>query len=382
MNRYIADNNDFTTREVNTLLEVGVLLSSNLRLEEVIEVVMEQAIMLVQAETCLLWLDHETNWEFPLVVAYGLDHDAVLLFKEQYQTRTDLREILTSGQPEIISLTNGKAILPLLDTASSILKNPVNTIMNIPLISKGRQLGFLQLINRQSGSVFNFKDLRLCNAFASLAAVIIDNSILFANQEKLILSLMKALTSALDARDPYTSGHSERVSKLALLLGQNMGLNNKELEILQQAALLHDVGKIGIRDDVLLEPGPLNNDKWSVMKSHPEIGAKIIKQIEPQQLMLPVWHGVMFHQEKYDGSGYPLNLAGQDIPLVARIIAIADAFDAMTSNRPYRKGKKPQAALGEIKRCANQHFDPHLVEVFLSVVDQLTIDGLMSYLQK
>lgn len=377
-----AENNNFTQREVNTLLEVGVLLSSNLRLEDVVEIVMEQAIMLLEAESCLLWLDYQTGLDSPLVVTYGLGDNVAINFKKLYQSRNDLREQLYSGQSQIINFTDSDASLTLLHAVQTILNYPVNTIMNVPLISKGRQLGFLQLINKQNGMLFNTKSLMLCNAFASLAAVIIDNSILFASQEKLILSLIKALTSALDARDPYTSGHSERVSKLSLLIGQAIGLQGKELETLQQAALLHDVGKIGIRDNVLLEAGPLSNEKWQIMKSHPEIGANIIKQIEPQQLMLPVWQGVMFHQERFDGSGYPMNLAGHDIPLVARIIAIADAFDAMTSDRPYRKGKSPHAALEEIKRCANRQFDPHLVDVFLSVVEQMTVEELMKYLQK
>jgi len=188
--------------------------------------------------------------------------------------------------------------------------------------------------------------------------------LLFANQEKLMISLIRALSSALDARDPYTRGHSERVSKLALLIARGIEMSYQQQEILQQAALLHDVGKIGIRDDVLLEPGPLDDRKWEIMKSHPVIGAQIIEQIEPKSVMRQIYEGVMYHQEKYDGTGYPKGLRGKEIPLVARIIAIADAFDAMTSDRPYRKGKSPREALEEIQRCAGKHFDPQLVEVF------------------
>jgi HD-GYP domain-containing protein (c-di-GMP phosphodiesterase class II) len=378
VNKYLNDNVEkFTTNEVNTLLEVGVLLSSNLRLEEVVGIVIEQGIILVQAETGLLWLNLDQEHALSPVVAYGLDQPLVKNIAQRYQT--DVNKILANGKSKINNRNNNGGSAEL-DHASQLLNYQVDSMVFIPLISKGRPLGLLQLINKQDGNNFSHRDLRLCNAFASQAAVIIDNSMLFSNQEKLLISLIKSLTSALDARDPYTKGHSERVSKLSLLIGQSIGLENKQLEIIQQAALLHDVGKIGICDNVLLEPGPLDDEKWQVMKSHPEIGAKIIEQIEPRNFMHSVWEGVMFHQEKYDGSGYPQHLKGADIPLVARIIAIADAYDAMTSDRPYRKGLHPQAALNEIRQCSGTHFDPDLADSFLSFVESIGIDNLMEYL--
>ncbi|MEG6615297.1 HD domain-containing phosphohydrolase [Peptococcaceae bacterium 1198_IL3148] len=380
MNNLAVDKDDnFTTNEVNTLLEVGVLLSSNLRLEEVVGIVMEQGIILVQAETGVLWLDLDEEHDLSPVVAYGLDQPLVKKIGQHFQG--DVNRILASGEPKIV-YRNGNGGSMTLDNISGLLSHQVNSMVFIPLISKGRPLGLLQLINKQDGSNFCPRDLRLCNAFASQAAVIIDNSMLFSNQEKLLISLIKSLTSALDARDPYTKGHSERVSKLSVLIGQSIGLEPAQLEIIQQAALLHDVGKIGIRDNVLLEPGPLDDEKWKVMKSHPEIGAKIIEQIEPRNFMRQVWEGVMYHQEKYNGTGYPKKLKGEAIPLVARIIAIADAYDAMTSDRPYRKGLHPQQALDEIKRCAGAHFDPNLVEPFLALVETIGIASLMEYLEK
>ncbi|AEG58652.1 GAF and HD-GYP domain-containing protein [Desulforamulus ruminis] len=356
----------FTTDEIETLIEAGGLLSSRLRLEEIVEVLMEQAIFLVKAEVGVLWLNIWENRGISPVAAYSLDFESVDFLQQQFKILMD--EILLRGTPQIISRDREEGSHYLLKDTSRALNMAVNSMVFIPLVGKGRCLGCLQLVNKQDGSPFNARDLRLCSAFSGQAAVIIDNSILFANQEKLVLSLIRALSSALDARDPYTRGHSERVSKLAMEIARGLGLDYQQQVVLERAALLHDVGKIGIRDNVLLEAGPLSEEKWNIMKSHPEIGAQIIEQIEPKSLMDEVCEGVMHHQEKFDGTGYPLGLSGENIPLVARIITIADAFDAMTSDRPYRKGKSPREALKEIERCAGSHFDPFLVEVFLKVM--------------
>lgn len=357
------NHNQFTQDEVETLIEVGALLSSDLRVEELVEILMEQAVLLVGAETGLLWLCGEQLKVTP-VAAYGLDGDSVGLLLKQFTAHVE--SISVRGKP--ITITKSRENGGLLEDASFALNYPVTSMVLLPLVSKGRSLGCLQLINKLDGSQFNNRDLRLCTTFASQAAVIVDNRILFDKQEKLMISLIRALSSALDARDPYTQGHSERVSQLALLIAQKIDMDQKQQEILQQSALLHDVGKIGIRDNVLLEPGPLDEEKWQIMKSHPVIGAQIIRQIEPRSVMEKIYDGVMYHQEKYDGSGYPCGLRGKEIPRVARIIAIADAYDAITSDRPYRKGKSSQEALQEIKRCAGKHFDPQLVEVFLNAM--------------
>ncbi|GAB6158688.1 HD-GYP domain-containing protein [Desulfotomaculum varum] len=367
-NSAVKTETSFTTEEVETLIEVGALLSSNLRLEEVVEILMEQAVLLVKAATGVLWLKRGEEAAIVPVASYGLDYDAVTLLDRQLQDYVN--GLAAAGKPVITG--NGKQDGHILERTAYAINFDVTGMVFLPLVNKGRLLGCLQLINKQDGSPFSRRDIRLCHTFASQAAVIIDNSLLLANQEKLMISLIRALTSALDARDPYTRGHSERVSRLSLLIAREIGLSPQQQEILQQAALLHDVGKIGIRDNVLLEPGPLDEDKWRIMKSHPVIGAQIIEQIEPKSVMKQIYEGVMYHQEKYDGSGYPGGLRGKQIPLVARIIAIADAYDAITSDRPYRKGKSPAEALAEIKNCAGKHFDPHLVEVFLNAMQRIS----------
>jgi putative nucleotidyltransferase with HDIG domain len=172
---------------------------------------------------------------------------------------------------------------------------------------------------------------------------------------------LAALMSALDARDRETEGHSTRVSELACLLAAEMGLNANYLKAIERGSLLHDIGKIGISDTILHKPASLSPEEWKFMRLHPDIGARIIEDIPFLQETLPI---IRYHQERWDGSGYPVGLSGKDIPLQARIFAVADAFDALISNRPYREGIPISEALDYIKEQSGILFDPDIVSAF------------------
>ncbi len=184
-----------------------------------------------------------------------------------------------------------------------------------------------------------------------------------------------ALTNALDARDRETEGHSVRVSQLARLLGQRLGLSAQALKSLERGALLHDIGKIGISDTILHKPGPLTPDEWEIMRQHPDIGARIVSHIPFLQDTIEV---IRYHQERWNGNGYPLGLKGEEIPLKARIFAVADALDALTSDRPYRRKSSLDEAVDYIRQQAGKEFDPQVVAILL----QLYQEGrLKSFLQ-
>jgi putative nucleotidyltransferase with HDIG domain len=176
-----------------------------------------------------------------------------------------------------------------------------------------------------------------------------------------------ALTVALDARDRETEGHSVRVSKLTYMLGRRVGLTDSQLKLLERGALLHDIGKIGISDKILLKPGPLDDEEWHLMRQHPDIGARIIEGIPFLQEALPV---IRYHQERWNGSGYPMGLKGNEIPLQARIFAVADVFDALTSHRPYRNRQTPQEALTYLREQAGIQFDPDVVDALVDLVSE------------
>lgn len=216
------------------------------------------------------------------------------------------------------------------------------------------------------------------NVFASLAndvAMAVTNAELikdlqeaYEKEHELLIDTASALVSAIDARDKYTKGHSERVSHYTLVIVAEMieeGLieyDRRFLEAAQLAGLLHDVGKIGIDDAILNKPSSLTDEEFVIMKSHADIGINILKPIKG---LKEIADGAKYHHEKYDGSGYPYKLKGEEIPLLGRIIAVADAYDTMVTNRPYKAGRKPDEAFAELERCSGTHFDPDAVAMFL-----------------
>jgi putative nucleotidyltransferase with HDIG domain len=173
-----------------------------------------------------------------------------------------------------------------------------------------------------------------------------------------------AIVGALDLRDTETEGHSLRVQGLSLAIARALGCTEEEMEIIGLGALLHDIGKIGVSDQVLRKPGPLTDEEWEEIRRHPELGYRFLRRLTIAGAVADI---VRAHHERWDGRGYPLGLAGEEIPLGARIFAVADAFDAMTSNRPYRRARTRDEAIAEIVRCSGTQFDPRVVEAFLQV---------------
>ena len=181
------------------------------------------------------------------------------------------------------------------------------------------------------------------------------------------LEMVTALAAALEAKDPYTNGHSERVTRYAVQLAWEAGLDNVETENIALAGQLHDIGKIGIREEVLNKPGKLTDEEFEHIKSHPLTGVQMLQKVESLADALPI---VRHHHERYDGRGYPDSLAGEEIPLAARVVALADAFDAMTSSRAYRGAMPVSKARGIVLECSGTQFDPALVEVFVGLIDR------------
>ena len=184
--------------------------------------------------------------------------------------------------------------------------------------------------------------------------------------EAAYLAAIKALAAALDARDPYTAGHSERVSALSVMIGRWLALPQSEIEVLRLGALLHDIGKIGIRDKVLAKVGPLTDEEFEIIKTHPTVGARILREVPFLSAHVPI---VELHHEQPDGGGYPHGLTGELTPLLARIVHVADAFDAMTSARAYRAAQDEPHALGELHRYRGTRFDTEVVDAFVTAWD-------------
>ncbi|MHB2026352.1 MAG: HD domain-containing phosphohydrolase [Elusimicrobiota bacterium] len=236
--------------------------------------------------------------------------------------------------------------------------------LSMPLLVKSKPVGVLNLHASGSHEPFSDYNVKFLTLLAGEAAVMINNLDLFDNLETFYLEMVRTLARAVDSKDSYTHEHSERASETARRLAKEIGLSPSMSRYVEYAALLHDIGKIGIDESILLKPGKLTAEEYEIMKKHPMIGHQILS---PVKFLGPVAQMVLHHQEWYNGQGYPDGLKGEDIPLGARIVAVIDAWDAMTSDRPYRKALPKNVAVSELTRGAGTQFDPKIVEIFLKI---------------
>ncbi|WP_179232930.1 HD-GYP domain-containing protein [Paenibacillus rigui] len=212
------------------------------------------------------------------------------------------------------------------------------------------------------------------------SADVMKNSVT-AKEQLFSMSVIRSLVLALDSRDPYTAGHSSRVALYSLWIARQLEMDEEEAGHFYRAALMHDIGKIGVPDRVLLKADSLNHEEFQIMISHTTIGARILSKMEPEKRMLQATEIAKFHHEKMDGTGYPEGLKGEEIPYHARIVAVADAFDAMTTDRPYARGRSYREGVEEIIRCKGTHFDPVVVEAFEKVMrDRSYLEGMKPHL--
>jgi len=236
----------------------------------------------------------------------------------------------------------------------------------LPLKIKDKSIGFMGLGTGHDHH-FTPEEKSLLMTIASQIAIAIENAQAYQRLKTQNLETISALATAVEAKDPYTSGHSEEVTQFAIAIAGKMGLSNDEIEDLRVAALLHDIGKIGIPDSVLNKPARLTSAEFLMIKAHPAIAAEIVGKIEALAHLVP---SIRHHHERWDGTGYPDGLKGKEIPLGARILAVADGFEAMTSERPYRRARTEEEALAELEKGAGTQWDPQVVEVFVKTYEE------------
>ncbi len=241
----------------------------------------------------------------------------------------------------------------------------IKTALVVPFMSKGTIIGFLDVSSSHYGRLSS-ADLGTAENLAAQITVALENARLYEELEQLLINTITSLASAIDAKSPWTKGHSERVTQYAMEIAREMGLKDQEIEHLRLSGLLHDIGKIGTYDVVLDKPGKLTEKEFAIVKEHPGKGAGILSPIRQLSAIIP---GVRYHHERFDGKGYPDGLSGEEIPLQARILAVADAFDSMTADRPYRPSPGKEYAVSEFRRCSGTQFDPKVVDAFLRVLD-------------
>lgn len=342
--------------EAETLLEIGRELAQTLDMQRVLELALERVERIVAAETSSIWECDPDQKELYFRVVRG-------------RAAEDIRHLrIPFGQGIVGAVAaSGKAEL-----IEDVRKDPrwkgdstphfdTRGMMAVPLISRGRVVGVLQLLNAVGRERFEESDLRQMQHFAGSLAHALENARLYARQRRIFVETVIALAEAVERRDPYTGGHLHRVVAYSLALGEALGLDLDALEELRLGATLHDIGKIGVPDAVLLKAGPLDETEQEVMRRHASDGASIVSRIADLRPLVPI---VRNHHERWDGSGYPDGLRGDQIPLAARIVSVADTFDAMTTSRPYRKSLPSEKAAQEIQRVAGTHLCPTVAGVF------------------
>lgn len=238
----------------------------------------------------------------------------------------------------------------------------------VPLRSSGDVFGWLAVFNHIDDGEFGSVEANLLASLGVILGIHSGNRDLYRQQAEFLADVVRALTSAIDAKDPYTCGHSDRVARISVQLGRELGQADETLHRLYMAGLLHDIGKIGIDDAVLRKPGRLTEAEYEHIKLHPQLGHKILGDLKQLAGVLPV---VLHHHEQWDGRGYPHGLSGEEIPLLARIAAVADAYDAMTSDRPYRKGMPHEKVEGIFREGAGTQWDAQVIDAFFACRDQI-----------
>jgi putative nucleotidyltransferase with HDIG domain len=354
--------------QLTALAGVGHTINSSLGLNTVLEEVMDTLIALTHAERGVLMLKNSAG-ELTDQVVRGMDH-VNLDGKSFAVSRTVVERVALTGVP--ILTTNAKED-PRFDQQLSIVEHNLRSILCVPLKLKNRIIGVIYVDNRVYTGLFQENDLDMLSAFADQAAVAIHNARLFDGLQAANTELkaaydktIKGWALALELRDKETEGHTQRVTSLTQVLAKDLGINDEQLEHIKRGSLLHDIGKMGIPDHILRKPGALTLTERKYMEMHPILAYEMLKPID---FLHPALDIPYCHHEKWDGSGYPRNLRGDGIPFSARVFAVVDVWDALTSERPYRKPLNSEEARRYVQEGAGSHFDPQVVEMFLSIKD-------------
>jgi putative nucleotidyltransferase with HDIG domain len=268
---------------------------------------------------------------------------------------------MESGKPIIIPDIDHYAP----EMRTILVRRDIQSFFVYPIVRKnGRPIGFITISKLTPYSPSD-GEITAYTLLAERTGAALENLGLYKNLRDLSIAISRSLANAIDARDPYTRGHSEEVARLAVQLGRKLDLDSVELEMLEFAALLHDIGKIAVPDTILQKTGRLSPSDWDILHMHPYYSAQIIRPIGSMERIVP-W--IYHHHERWDGRGYPDGLAGENIPLPARIIALADSYNAMMTDRPYRKRLGREETILEIESNAGIQFDPLITKKFLKLI--------------
>ncbi len=342
--------------------EFGVTATGLLSKEEVSQTVVDTACSIIHSDLASLMLINSDN-ELYIISSKGLSEKVIKETKMKIGEGIAGRVASTGKYIFVENIETDVRFLRPNDEERYVSKS----FISVPLKIKTKVIGVLNINSPKNKKQFNDRDLKLITILADQAAMRLDNIELFNNLQSFYFEMVQTLARAIDAKDAYTYDHADRARKYAKEIAIKMNLPYTIVRNIEYAALMHDIGKIGIADNILLKKEKLTEKESKILRTHPTIGYKILA---PVKFLAPVAPMVLYHQEWYDGSGYPEGLAKEEIPLGARIVAVIDAYDAMTSNRPYRKALPIDKAVEELYNGAGKQFDPKIVDTFIEILKE------------
>jgi putative nucleotidyltransferase with HDIG domain len=349
-----------TVEELSTLYEMSRALGSTLDLDAMLDATLDAAMHSFAVDSGYVVLRDHASGEIELRAWRGtgdrpVDHRAVRASMSEWVVR--------QGRPLIFNPSQDSDAVENVDAVTGAL-----AALCVPLVAVDVVIGAIAVGSHDCSVRFTGDDVRLLSTIANHMTIAVGNTELFASVQDAYLATVRALAAAVDAKEPYMRDHSGRVAIFARAMAEKMGLSHDQRTAIEMAAYLHDIGKIGISEQILRKPGPLSEEEMSTMRHHPMIGANILRPVAFPWSITPV---VRHHHEHYDGSGYPAGLRGEEIPLLARVLAVADAYEAMVADRPYRDRLVVDDAIAELRRCSGTDFDPRAVEVLIEVLTEM-----------
>ncbi|MDI6786462.1 MAG: HD domain-containing protein [bacterium] len=349
--------------ELTLLYEISRTLRNILDVDLVAETILKEALNILRAEKGSIMLLGENGKYLTIAASIGIEKSVA----------EKIRVKIGEGVAGFVAKEGNALLVEDIEKEKRVKSNKkirykTTSFLSTPLVcvplkmGKETIIGVISVSDHKDGEVFTSGDLKLLYALADQAAIAIENARLFHYVKDLFLNTVASLASAIDAKDHYTKGHSEEVTMVALAIAKELKFTDEELEKIQLGALLHDIGKIGIPESILLKAEKLTSRELYIMKSHPVEGVHIMKHIKQLAEIIPA---MACHHERYDGKGYPRKLKGKEIPLSGRIISVADAFSAMTSDRPYRDRITKEEAMKRIEEAKGTQFDPVVVNALV-----------------